>query len=168
MNITAFRVNLYIYTHSPARLLWVPRNEFPLGRITGSWFLWKYYPNKEICGGFFILPPPHKSSWAEATKFSVRGQLVNISGLVSHMVNVCHNHSTPPWSLRTTNTRAVWLCFCKSWFMNTEIWILRNFHTSWNSASFFNLFQPFQNVKTTLGSSTIQELIWGCVRSKGK
>lgn len=44
--------------------------------------------------------------------------------------------------------------------MDTEIWILSNFHVSWHSALLI-AFQPFKNVQTTLNLKALEKQISG-------
>lgn len=67
---------------------WAPGCESARCRITGSWFLWKYCPNKYVPRCFLSLFQIPKS---RAWKHLYMGP-VNSLGFAAHMVNLCDSH----------------------------------------------------------------------------
>lgn len=93
----------------PGYLVYPFSSQTPHGFLEMS-FNWAESPGLDSCGN--IVPTrtfaeafsvSSKSPKAEAANFSMKGQLVNIFGFVRHMVNLCHNHSSPLWWPRITD-----------------------------------------------------------------
>lgn len=110
---------------------WVPGNQPALCGVSGSWFLWKYCPNKDAGRCFFSL---FQIPQTEAANASVKDQFVEYFRLCQSYGRpfVTTTQLLPRGTEMARQLAEQWrgLGFHKMRLMNTEIGILHNFHTS--------------------------------------